>query len=98
MSRADLQESGDNRWTLVGELDFSTVPTLWAALQPLLANRAEMVVSLAGVGRTNSAGLALLIEALDLARRSGCRLHFADLPGDLLDLARMSRCEDLLQA
>jgi phospholipid transport system transporter-binding protein len=98
MTQGRLEEAGPDRWRLVGELDFASVPELWATLEPLLRSRAEMLVSLEGVSRTNSAALALLIEALDVARRSGCRLRYADLPADLLDLARMSRCEALLLA
>ena len=94
---ASLTAAGDGRWRLAGDLDFATVQGVWAQLAPLVEQRHELSLSLEGVGHTNSAALALLIEALDHARRHGCRLQFSDLPGDLLDLARMSRCDGLLQ-
>jgi ABC-type transporter Mla MlaB component len=42
--------------------------------------------------------LVLLVEARDLARQGNCQLKLVDIPDDLLDLARMSRCEDLIAA
>jgi phospholipid transport system transporter-binding protein len=82
---------------LAGVLDFASVPGVWEQLAPLVERRHELTLSLAGVERTNSAGLVLLIEALDHARRHGCRLTFTDLPEDLLALARMTRCESLFE-
>jgi phospholipid transport system transporter-binding protein len=97
MTLASLSAAGDGRWRLAGDLDFTTVPDVWDQLAPMVEQRHELSLSLQGVGRTNSAALALLIEALDHARRHGCKLQFSDLPADLLDLARMSRCDTLLQ-
>lgn len=96
MSEATLTPDGDGRWALGGVLDFTTVPRVWPALERELKAGGELVVSLAGVSRANSAALAMLVEARDLARRSRCALTLANLPADLLDLARMSRCDRLL--
>ena len=98
MTRAVLSDAGNGRWRIEGELDFSTVPAVWDQLELLIEQRHELVLSLGGVQRTNSAALALLVEALDQARRHGCRLRLEEVPGDLVDLARMSRCEQFLLA
>ncbi|MCB1774750.1 MAG: STAS domain-containing protein [Gammaproteobacteria bacterium] len=97
MMAASLTATPDGGWQLAGDLDFNSVPDIWDRLAPLVEQRHELSLSLREVGRTNSAALALLVEALDHARRHGCRLQFSDLPADLLDLARMSRCDTLLQ-
>ena len=97
MTAASLKAAGDGQWQLAGDLDFNSVPDVWDQLAPMVEQRHELSLSLHGVVRTNSAALALLVEALDHARRHGCRLQFHDLPADLLDLARMSRCDTLLQ-
>ena len=96
MSEATLKPAGRGRWKLAGILDFSSVPALWPALEGLLKAGGRLTLSLAGVRQTNSAGLVLLVEARDLARRSDCSLSLTDIPAELLDLARMSRCETLL--
>jgi phospholipid transport system transporter-binding protein len=98
VSEASLQPDGEGRWLLAGPLDFTTVPEVWPALERALTGAAELTVSLAGVERANSAALALLIEARDLAQRSGCSLRLVDLPDELLDLAGVSQCETLIGA
>lgn len=96
MTGASLSGDGTPSLRLDGALDYASVPGVWDQLAPLVERRHELTLSLAGIERVNSAGLALLIEALDHARRHGCRLRFSDLPDDLLALARMTHCESLL--
>lgn len=96
MSDASLTASGDGRWELSGALDFASVPMLWPSLEKLLNADGELTLSLSGITHTNSAGLVLLVEARDLARQGRCRLRLVDIPDELLDLARMSQCQDLV--
>jgi phospholipid transport system transporter-binding protein len=96
VSGASLAASGDARWELAGALDFSSVPEIWLSLEKLLRAGGELTLSLSGVNHANSAGLVLLVEARDLARQGNCQLKLVDIPEELLDLARMSRCEDLI--
>jgi phospholipid transport system transporter-binding protein len=96
VSDARLTVSGDARWELAGVLDFSSVPQIWASLEKLLQAGGELIVSLSGVSHANSAGLVMLVEARDLARQGNLRLELLDIPEELLDLARMSGCEDLI--
>jgi phospholipid transport system transporter-binding protein len=98
VSEPGLAASGDGRWTLSGALDFSTVPDLWSALERLMNDNSELTLSLAGVSRSNSAGLVMLVEAQGLARGGACRLQLVDIPAELHDLADMSGCEHLLDA
>ena len=96
MSGIELAVAGEGRWRLAGELDFASVAEVWPRLEAELTRGGRMTLSLDGVSRSNSAGLVLLVEALDVARRRGCRLVISDLPAGLLDLARMSGCDALL--
>ncbi len=96
MTEAALTVDGDRRWVLSGALDFSSVPTTWQALEKLLTAGDAVTLSLAGVTQSNSAGLVMLVEARDVARRADCRLNLVDIPRELLDLASMSQCETLL--
>jgi len=91
-----LTAATGGRWVLGGVLDFSTVPTVWPALKRLIQTGGAVTVSLSEVTQTNSAGLVMLVEARDLARRSKCQLELVDIPAEMLALARMSRCETLL--
>ena len=96
MSQARLNATSDDRWSLSGDLDFNSVPVVWRELEKALHAGNRMTLSLAETQHANSAGLVLLIEALDVARRNGCELRLTDVPADLMDLARMSQCEHLL--
>ncbi len=51
-----------------------------------------------GVGESDSAGLALLIEWLRLARQRAKTIHFANVPAQIEALARISEVEDLIGA
>ncbi len=98
---ARLTASEPDRWTLVGVLDFDTVGRLAVEGQVLLRTAAargleSLVIDLAGVERANSAGLALLLEWLEMARRRGLHLSYAHLPDSLGRLAAVSNLGDLL--
>jgi phospholipid transport system transporter-binding protein len=96
VSEATLTDAGGGRWVLGGVLDFTSVPQVWRSLESLLNQGGELAVSLADVGQTNSAGLVMLIEALDVARDTGCSLSLVDVPAEMLDLARLCGCEALI--
>ena len=57
---------------------------------------ATLAISLAGVRRVDSAGLALLVDWLAWARGARRTLVFAAVPPALQALARLSGLEDLL--
>ena len=54
------------------------------------------VIDLAGVTASDSAGLALLIEWLSVARASRRSLNYENVPLQLQQLARLSEVEELL--
>lgn len=96
MSTARLSAIDEAHWQLAGDLNFSSVPQLWPSLQGLLTAGSSLTLSLGGVTHANSAGLVMLLEAVDRARQTGCTLHLSEVPAELLDLARMSNCEAML--
>jgi len=99
MESARFEASGDGAFRVTGMLDFTTVPQVWAASQPLLrqAGRSPSV-DLEGVTRVDSAGLALVLEWVALAGRNNQRLSILRAPDKLLALARISETEGFLAA
>ena len=83
---------------LHGPLDFTTVPTLWPEIQAWLARNTTAVLSLGAVTATNSAALALLLEAIGYAKEQAVTFTINDIPTDLLDLARLSNVDKMLQS
>jgi phospholipid transport system transporter-binding protein len=57
---------------------------------------AVITLDLAEVGRTDSAGLAVLLEWLGAARRGGHTLSVANPPANLLALARVSGLDQII--
>ena len=96
MSEAQLSENGAGRASLSGTLDFSSVPALWPGLKGLIGRESRLELSLADVVSSNSAGLALLLEAVQQAAADAHQLSLADVPQGLLDLAELSNLGTVL--
>ncbi len=88
--------SEGDRARVIGSLHFTTVSALLAAgIAAIDAGRAA-VIDLAGVTKSDSAGLALLIEWLSVAKAASRPLRFENIPSQLQQLARLSEVEELL--
>jgi phospholipid transport system transporter-binding protein len=98
-STAKLEALGSERYGVSGVLDAVTTPKLLedSASKFTAQSGVEIYVDLAGVSESDSSGLALVIEWLRLARQRGQRMRFANLPKQLLALARISEVEELIQ-
>ncbi len=96
MSQPSLRSHGEGRYVLAGELSWQTVPELLRRAELRFEPQAGLVIDLAQVERSDSAGLALLTEWLRQARRQGARLSFANLPEQMRSLARVSGVLDIL--
>ena len=96
MPEAALTLAGDGEARLSGPLDFSTVPGLWTELREAIEREPRLELSLADVTSANSAGLALLLEALQKASSSAHELRLREVPEELLALAGLSNLTTLL--
>ena len=97
MSTSSIQETGDGQFAIKGELSKFTVPSVWRMANPLIQSATQnLVVDLQGVTRTDSAGLALLLEWMTLARSKGLQIHFLNLPTQLWDIAKLSDLEGII--
>ena len=92
---ARLSADGNGRWAISGELDFASVPELWAQLVPRL-DGSDWVLDLGAVSRSNSAALALLLEAQATTRQAGGRMRVEGLPDSLVQLGQVSGLASLL--
>lgn len=96
MSRARLEALGEGRFRVSGVLDASTATEVLEQSESRFAQAPQIDVDLGGVGESDSAGLALLIEWLRIAKQSGKKIHFANVPAQIEALARISEVEDLI--
>ena len=97
MSSAVINKLDTNHFQVEGELNLATAPDL---LQSMLTQfppgGSETHIDLEGVTRSDSAGLALLVEWLRLAEKQGITLRFHNLPSQLREIARVSDLLPLL--
>jgi phospholipid transport system transporter-binding protein len=96
VSRARLESLGGGRFRVSGVLDASTAREVLEQSESRFAQSKEIDVDLGGVGESDSAGLALLIEWLRAARLGGRAIRFANVPAQIDALARISEVEDLI--
>ncbi|MBI5462643.1 MAG: STAS domain-containing protein [Gammaproteobacteria bacterium] len=96
MSEAAVRRGADDRLVVEGELDFTTVVRLRDAARPLLDAGAEVRVDLQGIARSDSAGLALLVDWMRAAQRLGKPIQFLNIPPQMLAIARVSSLDQVL--
>jgi len=93
---ASFEVLAGDRARVVGSLHFTTVSALLTAGVEAINGGGAAVIDLGGVVASDSAGLALLIEWLSIAKAAGRGLRFENIPTQLQQLARLSEVEELL--
>jgi phospholipid transport system transporter-binding protein len=81
---------------VAGDLSFETVPALYQESLGWFAGDGELVIDLARVTRTDSAGLALLLEWLRRAHTARRPLRFVNIPAQVQTLIRINGLTDAL--
>ncbi|MCD4865841.1 STAS domain-containing protein [Pseudomonas sp. PLB05] len=96
MSRAAITGEGA-QLQLSGVLDHANVPALREQGRALIGlGNGPLVLDCAGIERSNSAGLALLLAWLRDAQAAGRPLTIAGLPSELRQIAEVSDALELL--
>jgi phospholipid transport system transporter-binding protein len=93
---ASFEVQSNDRAMLSGELRFDTVGSLLDVGNRVIGEGRITVIDLASVSAGDSAGLALLIEWLSVARSVKRPLRYENIPSQLQQLARLSEVEELL--
>lgn len=91
-----IETAADGTFVLRGELSFSTVTTLSEKSTSLLWQAEQVTLDLEGVTRTDSAGLALLVEWLRIARQRGKTIQFRNIPQQMMAVAQVVGLDQLL--
>ncbi|MEX2517093.1 MAG: STAS domain-containing protein [Gammaproteobacteria bacterium] len=94
---SQLQSRAGGDWTLEGELTFTTVPALYDQARDAFAGSWPATIDLAGVDRVDSAGVALVIDWLRLARESRQPLSIRNVPQHMLSIAQLCGVGHLLE-
>jgi phospholipid transport system transporter-binding protein len=95
-SNAQLDSLGDGRFRVAGILDSDTVTEILEQSIRKFESVPRVIIDLSLVTGSDSAGLALLIEWLRMTRATGRKIHFDNVPQQIMALARISEVDDLL--
>ena len=93
---ASFEVQGGSRARVTGSLHFTTVSALLSAGTEAIGRNEAAVIDLAAVTTSDSAGLALLIEWMSVAKSANRALRYENIPCQLQQLARLSEVEELL--
>lgn len=95
---AKINKQKEGRYAIEGELNMQTVPSVSKQLLGLISNTEgdTFNLDLALVSRSDSAGVALLVDAMQIANRKKCTLSFSHLPQQMQAIAGISGLLDIL--
>lgn len=79
-----------------GEMDFSSVESLWRQADEQFQGPAALQIDLGGVSRADSAGVALLVEWLCQAKERGQQLRFVNIPAQMTAIINVADLDELL--
>lgn len=94
--RYTFRELGEGRFAMDGEMSFGTVAGILRESLDAFADHTMIEVDLAGVTKTDSAGLALLLEWITWANHTVREIHFRNIPEKVTNIAHTSDVEELL--
>lgn len=81
---------------LHGQLSFANVPVLLRDLKKALPQSGVVRIDLSAVTRSDSAGLALLVDCLREARKRDLVLQYVQMPEQMLAMARVTGLDAVL--
>lgn len=94
-----IELDGARTLRLIGAMTFATaaraLPDGLRRLESCAGG--DVAIDCSGVSDADSAGLAVLVEWLASGRRSGQRIELRAVPRSLIDIARISELEELLE-
>ena len=93
---ASLNIVDDETLAIQGDLDFQSVTTLWESVLKLSTGHPQLKIDLANVQRSDSSGIALLVEWLRLAQAAHQEIRFINTPKQMRAIIRVVELEQLL--
>jgi len=94
--RIVLKRREDGCFILAGTLSFKTVPVIWKQGLDLFNQAPSLMLDLSEVKRSDSAGVALLIDWMRFARRHNKPISYINMPSQMLAIVRASSLDAIL--
>lgn len=91
-----LEDLGDGRFALSGEMSFETAERILEASERPFEEHTSLEIDLSGVSLSDSAGLALLLEWVTWANHTVREIRFTGMPDRVLAIAKTTEVDGLL--
>lgn len=96
MSDFALEDLGDGRFALSGEMSFETAERILQASEEPFEQHTSLEIDLSGVSMSDSAGLALLLEWVTWANHTVREIRYTGMPERVLAIAKTTEVDGLL--
>ena len=96
MSDFELQDLGDGRFELSGDMSFETASQILKSSESSFDQYQAVEIDLTKVEKADSAGLALLLEWKAQANQKAGEITFVGIPDSLRAIARTTEVSDLI--
>ena len=93
-----IESLGEGRFRVRGVLGFHTAGRVLEESKPLFSEHSVIEVDFSGVERSDSAGLALLIEWVNWAKHYVREISYKNVPAEIRSIAEISEVEWMLAA
>lgn len=90
MTKLSIIDQGGGYFIIDGDLTFSSIDKQTVRAVDFLTKSKHITIDLGGVGSSDSAGLALMIEWIKYTRHHRSQIMFKNIPEQLLNLAKLS--------
>lgn len=97
MAGYSLENLGDGRFALHGQMSFDTASEILDESEVLFEEHTLLEVDLSGVTHTDSAGLALLLEWITWANHTVREIRFHGMPQKIDAIAKTTEVDHLLK-
>ena len=96
MSDTQLNKRDTGEIAVSGCLGFTEVTELLKSSKFLFNGQGDLTFDLSAVEKSDSSGLALLVEWMSMAKKSSQGISFQGIPKQMLDIARVSGLDKVL--
>jgi phospholipid transport system transporter-binding protein len=97
MADFDIKDLGDGCFALSGEMTFKTAGQLLQDSEHLFEDHTRIEMDLGGVDKTDSAGLALMLEWITWANHTVREIRFTNVPEKIDAIAKTTEVDHLLK-
>lgn len=96
MNDFTLEDRGDGRFALSGEMTFDTAERILRESEDPFEEHSQLEIDLTGVTDSDSAGLALLLEWVTWANHTVREIRFTGMPERVMAIAKTTEVDRLL--